>query len=328
MKLVIYLKNKNLLNKIIFILFCFLLSYLLIFQKQNLYISKDVLMLWITTLIPSLFPFLVFTEILKNSNINYYFAKLFGFITKIFKLPKESAICIITGFLCGYPNGAKYVSFLYEKDKIDLNTSKKLLSFINLCNPIYVLTTIGTIIFGDIYSGLILYISHILSAIIIGICYPLHNIIPKNNEKVNKKTKNNTENFIKILQDSIINAFKTLIYIFGFMVIFSILSNILKNILNVMNVNNTLKIFLCSLFEITSGINNLYKNIDNYVFKMILISFLISFSSFSVIFQVYSACINIPKISLKNIILSKILHGILSALITFIIFIIFPFLII
>ncbi len=326
MKLIIYFKNKNLFNKIIFLLFCFLLSYLLIFQKQNLYISKDVLTIWINTLIPSLFPFLVFTEILKNSNLNYYFAKLFSFLPKIFNLPKESAICIITGFLCGYPNGAKYTASLCKENIIDLQTANKLLSFINLCNPIYVITTIGTVIYRDIYTGIILYISHLLSAIIIGICYPSNNIIPKNAQKVKKKETKYKENFISILSDACLNAFKTLIYIFGFMIIFSILSNILRNFLTIININNTFKIISCSFFEITSGINNIYNSIDNYVFKTALISFLISFSSFSVIFQIYSVCSNINGISFKNIFCSKLLHGLLSAIITFCIFFFFPFL--
>ena len=326
MKLVIYLKNKNLFNKIIFCLFLLTLLLLLIFQKQNLYISKDVLYLWFNTLIPSLFPFLVFTEVILNYNISYYFGKLFKFTTKLFNLPKEAASCIAIGFLCGYPNGAKEVVNLYNKNIIDINTTNKLLSFINNSNPIYILSSIGIAIFHDIYTGIILYISHILSSIIIGLCYSSHNIIPKNAQKVKKNKPKFKENFIIVLTNSFLNAFKTLIYIFGFMIVFSLLSNIINNVLILLNVNSNIRAIICSFFELTSGINRIYKCIDDYFLKTVIISFLISFSSISVIFQIYIVCINIKEVSLKEIFTNKLLHGILSSIITILIFYFFPFL--
>lgn len=326
MKLIVYLKNKNLFNKFIFMLFLFTLILLLLFQKQNLYISKDVLTLWFNNLIPSLFPFLVFTEILLNCNISYYFGKIFGIFPRIFNLPKESASAIAIGFLCGYPNGAKEVLNLYNQDIIDNNTASKLLSFINNSNPIYVLSSVGIGIFHDLHTGVILYISHILSSIIIGICNSSHNIIPKNAQKVKNNEIKFKENFILILSNSFLKAFKTLIYIFGFMVVFSLLSNVLNNFLILLNINSNIRAIICSIFEISSGISRIYKCIDDYFLKVVIISFLISFSSLSVIFQIYAATLSIKTIKLKDIITNKLIHGILSSMITILIFIIFPFL--
>lgn len=325
MKLVIYLKNKNLFNKLIFILFLLILILLLIFQKQNLYISKNVLSLWFNTLIPSLFPFLVFTEVLVNCNISYYFGKLFSIFTKLFNLPKESASAIAIGFICGYPNGAKQVNYLYNQDIIDINTAQKLLSFINNSNPIYIISSIGIAIYKDITTGIILYISHIFSSIIIGMCNSSHNIIPKNSENVKNNNIKFKENFIVTLTSSFLNAFKTLIYIFGFMIIFSLLSNIINDSLILFNIPPSLRAIICSLFEITSGVNKIYSCIDNYFLKVSITSFLISFSSISVIFQIYATSISIKNVSLKKIFTYKLIHGILSCIITIVIFWIFPF---
>ena len=169
MKLYKSYKLKNVLKFFIFLIFFLIL---LLFSKENFDSVKNSVYIFISSIIPSLFPFIFFTEFILNTDIlkiiQYYTGRFFS---KIFKISENSSPAIITGFLCGFPMGAKTVANLYKTNSISKNEANKLLSFINNCNPAFLLSTIGIGIFGNIKIGILLAISHYLSAILIGIFF-------------------------------------------------------------------------------------------------------------------------------------------------------------
>ena len=90
------------------------------------------------------FPFIFFTEFILNTDILTTIQNSTGKIfSKLFSVTKKASPAIITGFLCGFPMGAKTVASLYEKDEISREESENLLKFINNCNPAFILSTIG-----------------------------------------------------------------------------------------------------------------------------------------------------------------------------------------
>lgn len=321
--------NKSKSKKILLTLsFLLILIYLLVFAKINFSLTKNIVNYWINTLIPSLFPFLLFSEILINTNLSYYFSKLFAFIPKhILKLPIKSVISIIIGFLCGYPNGAKSIILLYEQGDIDKSTANRLLSFLNNCNPIFILSSVGIGVFCDIYAGIALALSHYIAAIIIGIFSKsnksiIHDNLEKANNNIAKKEKN-IDNVGVLLKNSILNSFSTLVIIFGFIVIFNIIGKIflipLEYVFDVLNVGNKdiILTFIQGIFEMTTGITKLNGLNISYELKMCITSFFLSFSSLSVIFQIY-VIIASNKFKLSLLFITKTIQGILSVIITYI----------
>lgn len=106
------------------------------------------------------------------------------------------------------------------------------------------------------------------------------------------------------------------------MIFFNILSDILCNTLIYLNVQNeTILYFASGIFEVVEGIKKIAtSNSTSYsaMFNSIIyISILLGFSGLSVIFQVKNEFKSI-NISLKTLITSKLLHGILSGIITYI----------
>lgn len=162
-------KLKELLKLVLFIITLFIL---LIFSKENLDSVKSSIHLFLQSVFPSLFPFILFTNVILNTNITNLLDKLLGkSLSYLFHIPKNSSIAIITGFLCGFPMGAKSVATLFSEGKIDNVSAKKLLTFVNNCNPSFIISTIGISMFYNIKVGILLLISHYLSAMIIGITY-------------------------------------------------------------------------------------------------------------------------------------------------------------
>lgn len=309
------------------ILFIATLLILLVFSKENLESVKQSSAIFLQSVFPSLFPFILFTNIILNTNITNILDKVIGkSISYIFNIPKNSSIAIITGFLCGFPMGAKSVATLYGNGEINYTTAKKLLFFVNNCNPSFILSTIGLSMFYNIKIGILLLISHYIASIIMGIIYTrlnLHTIIHEKDDFLNSfneksgKTYVKDETFFNIIKKGISSSFITLGTILGFIIIFNLLFSVIKTYLLKLNIDNIIIATISCIFEVTKGcsdISNLNSSLD---LKLILSSFGLGFSGLCIIAQIYST-ISDFKFKFSDIIIPKFIQGIISAQITYI----------
>ncbi|MEG0872438.1 MAG: hypothetical protein RSG48_00525 [Clostridia bacterium] len=315
-------------------LFCTILALLLILSKENFDSVKSSIAIFLSSVVPSLFPFIFFTEFVLNlkiiNTISSYFGKV---ISKIFCITKNATPAIIIGFLCGFPMGAKTVAILYENNKISKIEAEKLLQFVNNCNPAFLISTIGIGVFYNIKIGIILAISHYLSAIIFCFLYSnnlLNTIILKkqsNSKSLSKTLVNLDKKIAKHTQKigvfeniriSIANTFKNLGIILGFIIIFNLLFNVIELLLQKLNIDKKIISILSGIFEITNGSNNIYNTNITITIKICIISFIVGFSGICILCQIYSTVYK-HGFSFKKIILSKFIQGILSFVITYII---------
>ena len=348
MKLYIIVKLKQLIK---IAMFAISLTLLLVLAESNFNSVSLSTKLFFTQVFPSLFPFILFTEIILKTDIIYSISrKLEKIFYILFRVNAKAVPAIITGFLCGFPMGAKAVNDLYEKRLISKRTANNLLKFTNNCNPAFIISTVGLSMFCDIKVGIILLISHYISAIILGIFYSytsdyliIHNrstnlkLFNKKSDKLRKKIKilkdeektycninttNNRNNEIKLngielLKVCISNTFKTLSMIFGFIIVFNLLFSIIDLGLYYLKVNPNLRIFLSGIMEMTSGSKNIiYSNLDKD-FRICLVSFTLGFSGICIIAQILST-ISKHNFSTLSIVKSKLAHGILSFIVTYI----------
>ena len=143
----------------VFMLFVCLIC-IFTFQKSNYISIRNTIGIFLDSVMPSLFPFILFTNVLILS----------GFSKSIIRYFKKYGNLIyvgVIGFLCGYPMGAKATYSLYAENKITKKQATFLMSFANNCNPIFILSTIGICVLNNFHIGLILLISHYIAAIII-----------------------------------------------------------------------------------------------------------------------------------------------------------------
>src|SRR5574344_847603 len=149
----IYVSN---IKRIIFTLCVFLFILLYIsFSKYNVTVIANSINLFTNCVLPSIYIFILFTEIIQNFGlIEYFSSNIQKIISKIFNVNKNSSIVIIIGFLFGYPNAAKYISFLNNKGNISTGDTSKLISFTNNANISYILLGIGIGILKDINIGI------------------------------------------------------------------------------------------------------------------------------------------------------------------------------
>lgn len=315
----------------IFLILFFILS-LVLFSKSNLDAAKNGLLIWTNSIIPSLFPFFVATELLCSTNfINIIGNYLNKYMKPIFNVPGHGSFALIMGIISGYPTGAKIVSNLRENKLCSRIEAERMLAFTNNSGPLFILSVVGILVFANSEIGYLLLFTHILSAITVGIIFrfwkksldsPVLTTLPI-------KSNINENNIANILTESIKKSINTILNIGGFVVLFSVIISILENlqifgilgkILALLNISETTSIpFITGFFEISNGINRFnITNIPNISNLIILASFLLGFGGISVILQVYSI-ISKTDISIKPYVLGKLLQGIIASFYTFLI---------
>lgn len=283
--------------------------------------------LFIGSVFPSIFLFLIIVNVLIAYDGVYIYSKIFGrFICRPLKLPYECSIVIIISMLCGYPLGAKYSSELYAKKIIDIDDYKKIVCIASNPSPIFVIGTVGTSMLNNNIYGYLLLISCYISCFVMGIF---------SKTKKSRKYISTTHNYNKasrnlssILKNSIFDAFKTSLGIGGFVIMFSSIlyviksSRIYNSFLEAFNFSqgskDILNGFLSGIIEMTNGCYNLSKaNLYNAL-KLPLIAFLLSFGGFCIMMQAYSFISG--TIHFMNYFKSKIIQGAVCLTICLILF--------
>ena len=314
MKFTFYFKYKKLvLNILIFALIFFLLlnSSILVSSITN---SIDI---FIYKLIPALFPYLLITEFLIQSGKIYDLSYgISSVLSKLFRIPKHTTSTVIIGFLLGYPNAAKCILKMYNDKTIDQRLATKLVSFTSNANPSYIIATVGIGMFKSVETGIILAICHFVSSVIIGVLFtPTYNnnIIQQTN--VNSNSFNKISSPFELLSRSIFGSLKTLAYIFSYTVIFSLIPTV---IFSNINISSTIKSIVIGIFEISNGINSVRLLNISLNSKIIITSFILSFSSLMILVQIFTFASK-AQISFKDLLKYKLLQGTISAFITYIV---------
>lgn len=301
----------------------FLLIFMLIkFPNLMFDASKKGLLLWFNVVIPSLFPFIVGVSILNYLNFSENFGKVFKKVMNVtFNVSERGAYPFLMGILAGYPMGSKIISNLYETDKISLDESQKLMCFCNNPGILFIIGTVATGMLGDYKVGYIIAISTILSSMTMGILFRFHKKIHFIETENKSKYKKMDFKIGDMLSVSINKSIETILEIGGYIIIFSIIiealhitnfANYLYEILNLDVNENIFKSLFYGIFEMTNGAN-IVSSLDVHLkYKAIIITFLINFGGFSIIFQCLS-CFKNCKINVSLFILSKLLSAFISS---------------
>ncbi len=286
----------------------FFLVILVLFPKEVSQSVSEALFICLKQVIPALFPFAVASGLLLNTSCDFKSPPL-TLLEKLFNISKKSAWAFLMGILCGYPIGGKISLELYEKGEISEAEKNRLLIFANIPGPAFIIGVVGASLLNNIKAGIIIYISHLLTAFIFGIASfkksQKTQIIP-----VFKKKK---QNFLPILANSISSSTQAVIGITGVICFFAAITSALKLIPFIRLI--PFYDFFLGFLEMTGGIYNICRMGLNLKFKAAICAFSAGFSGVCVFMQL--KCIS-DKIKPAAYFLNKLLFGTLCALITFI----------
>lgn len=333
-KFILFSVKENVLS-IIFVLFTISL---VVFSKSNLDSAKTGLSLWANSVVPSLFPFFIATELLSYTNVISVLGTYLNFLMRpLFNVPGEGSFPFIMGIISGYPTGAKIVSKFKNDGICSSVEAERLLAFTNNSGPLFIIGTVGISLFGDLQIGILLLTTHILACITVGILFRFWKYNKSSIKTYTKVTKvsNNSSASIsslgKILGSSITSATRTIVLIGGFVVLFSVIISIVNSsgilsllckiinpIFEILNISPEFSSGLISgIIELTNGVSIISSiSVKAISINLVLCAFLLGFGGISVVLQVFSI-VSEAGISIKPYIIGKLLQGIFAALYTY-----------
>lgn len=300
-------------SNLVIVILSFIILILILMSKGL--VSKTIITsfgIWFNTLVPSMFPMLILSDILINYNFVQYIPKrIVNFISKIFNISSSAVLIVFLSMVSGFPTNAINIYNAYDKKAISKEEAEHILLFNHFANPLFILQTVGIFYLNNNKYGVIILISHILANIIIGIIfrkrnhYSLSNYISKNGK---------SQNFGNVLSNAIKKTINSLLMVSGTVTLFLVLSTL---IINTFRLNNYLAVFVQGILEMTMSIATLSTLCMSDTLKVVIATMIISFGGLSIHMQVISSLED--KIKYRNYFIGRLYQMFISGIIAFII---------
>ncbi|MBP1961154.1 nucleoside recognition domain-containing protein [Paenibacillus aceris] len=219
---------------------------IILFPDKAFQSSLEGLTIWWKLVFPALLPFLIMTELLIGFGVIQGTGVLLDPLMRIiFRLPGVSGWALASGFLVGFPSGAKITATLHEKKLISREETERLTSISHLCSPLFLVMVVGIGFLHSAKLGIVLAIVHYITAVITGILMrfskapqqPL-DATPASPSKssgsiwkiaistMRQAYLHDGRAFGKLLGDAVLSSVQSLMLIGGYMMIFSVLINV------------------------------------------------------------------------------------------------------
>lgn len=330
--------------------FCtiFLAVSMVLFPEDAFSAAKEGLNLWFNVVFPALLPFFIAAELLIGVGVVHFMGVLLEPLMRpIFNVPGSGSFVMAVGLASGFPIGSILTGKLRAKGMCNKTEGERLMSFTNTADPLFMFGAVAVGMFHKVEYGILIAIAHYLSSFSVGLLMSFYkrndrsdysekytkkqNILLKALISLKKAKEEDGRPIGKLLGDAIKNSVNTMLSIGGFIILFSVISQILLKI-GVLGfiASVLLKVFepfgatfdlilayITGIFEVTLGSQKAATAIDASILsQLVAVGFIIAFSGISVIAQVASM-VSHTDLDIKPFIIARIIHGFLAALYTF-----------
>lgn len=241
------------------------------------------LKIWWEVVFPACLPFIVVSEVLMGVGIVHFAGVLLEPLMRpLFNVPGTGGFVMTMGFASGYPVAAKLTTRLREQGNITQAEGERLVSFTTTGDPLFVIGAVAVGFFHSEQLGYILVFTHYFSAILVGLIYrfyalpaPITQQYDRNKypvlvralQAMHRARLKDNRPFGKLMGDAVSSALQTLFMIGGFIIVFSVVLQLLATVRVTEFLSSFLTVFLgpfgfpaafskaliAGLFEVTLG---------------------------------------------------------------------------
>ena len=266
---------------LICLIFCFFI--MLSFPQIVLTGASKGLLLWFNTVIPTLFPFILITNILISTHAFHLLNKFFSpLLCKLFQTSQQGAFVVISGFFCGYPMGAKTANDLCVRKYISRAEGGYLLSFCNNVSPVFI---VSYIVLQNLKSPTLIPPTIFIllgSPVLCSFLFRLYYGYSKQKTPLSMAISKNT---VFSMDECIMNAAETITKVGGYIILFSVITEFVSLYLSD---SSLISCILMGSIELTSGILLIAKSPLSFSQKYVLILSLASFGGWCSVAQTKS----------------------------------------
>ncbi len=309
---------------------------LILWPREAMDAMREGLKLCGNVILPSLFPFFVLSSLVVELGMSRYLGRLLEpVMAPLFRVNGACAAALALGFVGGYPVGARTAIQLYQNGQCSRTEAERLLAFCNNCGPAFILGAVGAGIFGSGTIGLLLYGTHLLASLLVGLVFRFYRPGDSPRRSRDRGLQFQTASFSAALIRSVTGAAQSILNICAFILCFAVLirlaarsglmgllSGLLSRLLGPLGLTETwAQRLLTGLLELSSGVSSLTDGALSG--RLSMAAFMLGWAGLSVHCQVL-AFLGDSGLSIRTYVAGKLLHGGLSALLTALLFQAFP----
>ena len=274
---------------------------------------KEGLALCARAIVPSLFPFMVLSELLIATGAGECLTSpLARPLGKLLGLSPAGCSAVVLGLLCGFPVGARCAITSYKKGRIDQEECERVLACSSIPSSAFLISTVGSTLWENIHLGIFLYICVVFSAILSGFLLYVVKKRRSGTRKIPLSHPRILPHFKpEMLSYAIKNATMSTLLVCAYVVFFSTLGGAFEIVLERFSANETTSAVLASFLELSGGVSKAAK-LSNTNLAKILTGATVGWSGLSVHCQMLSLCEGL-NLSLRPYLVAKFAQMMLCA---------------
>lgn len=319
---------------------------MILFPETAFKASERGVAIWWDIVLPALLPFFIAAELLMGLGVVHFMGVIMEPLMRpIFNVPGPGSFAMVMGIASGYPLGAALSARLKDEGFATKTEAERLMCFCNTSDPLFMTGAVAVGMFKRADLALIIVSAHYLSALTIGIIMrfwrrgkdespPFEKqkegfIVVRALQALRRAQKNTEKPFGELLGDAVKRSVNTLLLILGFIVLFSVIFEIIKmahitqflaeiisKLIPPSIIPQSLyEAVMSGFFEITTGTSLASKAQAPLIARVAVCSGIIAWSGLSVHAQV-AAVIQTSGLSVWPYSFARLFQGILAAIYT------------
>lgn len=295
--------------------------------------AKDGLALCFNVIVPSLFPFFVLSSLVVDLGLAAYLGgALEGLMRPLFRVGGSCAAAVALGFIGGYPVGARTALQLYQQGLCSKAEAERLLSFCNNSGPAFILGVVGAGVFGDSRVGFLLYLTHALASLLVGLLFRFYGGSEQTHTSQTHPKPIQTVTIPAAFTGAVARSLQSTLNICAFVVFFSVVLQLLSTygvfaaLAQLLSLAGLQPVWaqrlVAGLLELSSGVSSL-RGTAQLAGRVSMAAFMLGWAGLSVHCQVLSFLVD-SGLSAKTYLAGKLCHGLIAAGLTWCLTRLFP----
>ena len=192
------------------------------FPAESAEAARTGVRLCLDLIIPSLFPFFVLSSLVISTGLAELLASPLKRPMKVlFGVGSQGASLLVLGAVGGYPVGARTLAQMTSRGACSPQEARHLYLFCNNCGPAFFLGVVGAGLFGSREVGLLLWGTHLLAALMVGLfCRRSHSWVPHRPHPLSPLSAQ--------LPEAVRGAFQSTLHVCSYVILFSVITGLLS----------------------------------------------------------------------------------------------------
>jgi len=217
---------------------------MIVYPEPSFKAAERGLTVWWEIVLPALLPFFIAAELLMDLGVVHFMGVLTEPLMRpVFNVPGSGSFTFAMGVASGYPLGAALSARLKDSGLVTKTEAERLMCFCNTSDPLFMTGAVAVGMFKRADLAGIIIAAHYLSALTVGVLLrfwkrkdppsaPIKTepgfIVVRGYRAMRRAQRENPKAFGELLGGSVKRSVNTLLAILGFIVLFSVVFELLK----------------------------------------------------------------------------------------------------